>query len=126
MEVLDRIDVQNDPVNWMDPWGLFGYIENEINCIGYAMGFGSYVEPEGRNPLDNKQSLKELVNEFGYTCYGPIKSSAECNCSEGEDKMIVYITRYRENPGNNDPWNDPWIFNTGNDYHAMRQDSKSS
>jgi hypothetical protein len=22
VEVIDRIDVQNDPVNWVDPWGL--------------------------------------------------------------------------------------------------------
>lgn len=25
LEVLNRIDVANDPVNWVDPWGLKGY-----------------------------------------------------------------------------------------------------
>ena len=118
--------VQNNPVNRFDPIGLLAYIKNEIDCLGYASGFGSYVEPEGRDPSHkNKQSLEQLVNELGYKCYS-VSSSTECKCSDGEDKMIVYITRYGENPEKKDPWSDPWIFHKKNDYHAMKEDSPNS
>lgn len=121
--------VQNDPVNWRDPWGLLiAFDKEQINCLGYASGFGSYVEPIGSQPSHkSKQSLEELVNELGFSCY-PINSSVECNCEEGAHKMIVYITSYNINPENKDPWSDPWIFdeNRENQYHAMREDSKNS
>ncbi len=54
LEVFNRIDVQNDPVNWVDPWGLYteiiqwasdgshmgrwGHISGNINGENYSFG----------------------------------------------------------------------------------------
>ncbi len=66
LEVLDRIDVQNDPVNWIDPLGLHGIIffgrGPFINRPSFLRG-GRVPRPNlNRNPTP-KPNPKPEANE---------------------------------------------------------------
>jgi hypothetical protein len=56
--VLNRIDVQNDPVNWIDPWGLRNYATHPL------------MKPRSGNTRDNKPI--KFSDHFGMSP-GPLQ-----------------------------------------------------
>lgn len=109
----------SDPIGNVDPLGLLDYNYGGINCIGYACGSNYFIQ------MSPGQSLKDLLGkDLGFKCK-KVKSSAQCKCPPGSQKMMVYITHYSNNPNNLDPYSDPWVFGGGNDIHAFRQDNAS-
>jgi hypothetical protein len=111
--------VGNEPPNAVDPFGLYLRSPSWINCLGYASGQDAdiQIDPKG-GKKGRGESLKEVVEKLGFKCKGP--STKECKSTCDKEVMVVYIYDYNDNPQNKNPWTDPWIPSTGNDFHAVR------
>ena len=85
--------VFNSAVSFVDVLGLMLVNPNGINCLGYACGREDSIQPDlMTHGKPRHDSLKDVVEQAGYTCKGPTKEQCKCDC--GEDSMVVYV--YRE------------------------------
>jgi hypothetical protein len=81
--VLNRIDVQNDPVNAVDPLGLIwvtvGYdyqgSKNWLNLITRHIVFIDEGKPLGTNPKTYEGSTRYLIQEWQHDPDNPCKDS---------------------------------------------------
>ena len=60
-EVLDRINVQNNPVNWIDPLGLeYSSYNTTSEDIDYGGGSGGFSPPSSQHYNANHNQLKHM------------------------------------------------------------------
>ena len=104
--------VENNSVNSLDRWGNDVFFPGNINCLGYAVDFGSYL-----SPTPNKQSLKSLLESYGWHCSGPTKR--KCKAKKDEKVIAVYIYDTSGFPPKADPFSSPWQPDA--DFHAIKQ-----
>jgi RHS repeat-associated protein len=103
----------NDPINSVDPLGLYKKISGQTNCIGYATGVNTYIEP------DPGQSVQQMLQQLGFKCTGP--SSAKCECACEKPGFVLYVYSCASCPPGMDPFRDPWIPDEGkNDIHSIK------
>jgi uncharacterized protein RhaS with RHS repeats len=111
--------VGNEPSNGIDPFGLYLKAPSWINCLGYASGQNADIQPDSKGGKKGKgESLRDVVEKLGYKCSGP--NAKECKAKCDQEVMVVYIYDYQDNPDKKNPWKDPWIPLSGNDFHAIR------
>jgi RHS repeat-associated protein len=114
--------VKGNPINGLDPDGTQYRDESLINCLGYATGEGCYIAPD----INQGESMQGMLKKLGWTCGKKGTASKDCECQCNEYMLMLYIYKYENNPNNQNPWSDPWIFypDGKNDVHAIKCDNK--
>ncbi|MGD9368242.1 MAG: hypothetical protein PVH87_21255 [Desulfobacteraceae bacterium] len=111
-EGLDRINVSNDPVNWVDPFGLWA-LDSPTASFNSAVTAGNYAEAKliadamglalkGAQVAALKLALYMAAQDAGDSCSGG--SSSGGTNPNGDDGDDDGDDNY-ENPGHHDPSN---------------------
>ena len=93
LEVLDRIDVENDPVNWVDLWGLISCNDARYSGISYCINqFKNDLEKCNDPCNETKNQVCRLAANLNFSnCL----SNAFNRCSEdlnGDGKVDAFDT----------------------------------
>jgi RHS repeat-associated protein len=102
----------NNPVSLTDAWGKDVLDPNSINCLGYATDFGYTLGP------DPNQSLKTLLEAYGWSCKGP--TTKKCKGKDGQRVIVIYVYDTSGFPPGSNPWTSPWPT-SGSDFHAIKR-----
>jgi hypothetical protein len=103
--------LQNRPVNFIDAWGEDVVDPGSVNCLGYAIDFGYTLAP------DPSQSLKQLLEEWGWKCKGPTKR--KCKGKKEERVIVIYVYDPSGFPKGANPWTSPWPGS--GDFHSIKR-----
>ena len=124
MKALNRIDVQNDPVNWVDPWGLFGAGGPGTDIGGHGDFYGhdrfdfnledndaaTSPWPWG-NPAGHFQPLAQSEDEVRRAIEECDREGFERAMHRSQDYFSHYSKGYRWDPDNGQ-WGHMWAGTT--------------
>ena len=92
--------VSNNPVKYIDPYGLYEVMPNTINCIGHATEMGGSLQPK-------TDSLKTMMEALDWNCVDSVSSECDCDC---DDEMAFMLYVYIQKADN---WYDDGITDEG-------------
>jgi hypothetical protein len=106
--------VRNAPVVSVDSFGEEIFSQNTVNCLGFAIDFGY-----GISPSPGRESLKQLLEKYGWTCKGP--TGRKCKGKRDEKVIVVYIYDTSGFPNGADPFPSTWPTSGSSDFHSIKK-----